>query len=228
MRGSIIVYSSTQKARQEYALDIIGGELDQKLNWNYLANFPDIKLIEPLEDKKSIGIAHVKEGIVFMQEKPLSLPIKILLINKADWLTTEAQNALLKTLEEPPEYALILLLSKTENSLLPTVISRCRKMKTKPQTEEESGLKQEWTFKYILNLNLGQRIDWAEETAKEDKDTIIDMLEEWVEEGRHLMLAGGAANIAENIELIIKTLGDLENTNVGVRLALEQLLISLG
>jgi hypothetical protein len=83
------------------------------------------------------------------------------------------------------------------------------------------------TFKYMLNLNFGERLDWAEENAKEEKDTIIEILENWIEEGRGMLSDENGVAIADGLEKVIKTVDDLENTNVGVRLALEQLLISL-
>ena len=228
MRGPVIIFRSSQKARENKALEIIEKELEQKINWNYLTNYPDINIIEPLEDKKSIGIAQVKQGISFLQEKPLSLSTKILIISRADLLTPDAQNAMLKILEEPPLYALILLLTKTENSLLPTVVSRCRKFKANPSAgEDRMKVKAEWTFEYILGLSLGQRLDWTEEFAKEEKDTIIEILEGWVTEGRGMLLNKNSLEVALGLEKVISTIDDLENTNVGVRLALEQLVIQI-
>jgi DNA polymerase III delta prime subunit len=228
MRGPIIIFRSTQKARETRALEIIEKELEQKINWNYLTNFPDINIVEPLEDKKSIGIAQIKAGIHFLQEKPLSLATKVLIISRADLLTADAQNAMLKILEEPPVYALILLLTKTENGLLPTVVSRCRKFRADAGLLEDAPkIDPKLTFKYMLNLNFGERLDWAEENAKEEKDTIIEILENWIEEGRGMLSDENGVAIADGLEKVIKTVDDLENTNVGVRLALEQLLISL-
>ena len=59
--------------------------------------------------------------------KPYSSPYKIYIINEAEKMTVQAQNAILKTLEEPPEYVVILLLTTNVNSLLSTILSRCIK-----------------------------------------------------------------------------------------------------
>lgn len=64
--------------------------------------------------------------------KPYSSPYKIYIINEAEKMTVQAQNAILKTLEEPPEYAIILLLTTNVNSLLPTILSRCVVLNMKP------------------------------------------------------------------------------------------------
>lgn len=57
--------------------------------------------------------------------KPYASPYKIYIINEAEKMTQQAQNALLKTIEEPPAYAVILLLTTNSDSFLPTILSRC-------------------------------------------------------------------------------------------------------
>ncbi len=64
--------------------------------------------------------------------KPYSSPYKIYIINEAEKMTVQAQNAILKTLEEPPEYVVILLLTTNVNSLLSTILSRCVVLNMKP------------------------------------------------------------------------------------------------
>lgn len=61
--------------------------------------------------------------------KPYSSPYKIYIIPEADLLSLQAQNALLKTIEEPPAYAVIFLLTENAESLLPTIMSRCVMLK---------------------------------------------------------------------------------------------------
>ena len=68
--------------------------------------------------------------------KPYSSSRKIYIINEAEKMTVQAQNALLKTLEEPPEYTVILLLTANVNSLLPTILSRCVVLNMKPVPDE--------------------------------------------------------------------------------------------
>ena len=67
--------------------------------------------------------------------KPYSSPYKIYIMNEAEKMTVQAQNAILKTLEEPPEYAVILLLTSNVNSLLPTILSRCVVLNMKPVSD---------------------------------------------------------------------------------------------
>lgn len=68
--------------------------------------------------------------------KPYSSPHKIYIVNEAEKMTQQAQNAILKTLEEPPEYAVILLLTTNVNALLPTILSRCVVLNMKPVADE--------------------------------------------------------------------------------------------
>ncbi len=68
--------------------------------------------------------------------KPYSSKYKVYIINEAEKMTPQAQNAILKTLEEPPAYAVILLLVSNMNSLLPTILSRCVTLNMKPVRDE--------------------------------------------------------------------------------------------
>lgn len=64
--------------------------------------------------------------------KPYSSKYKVYIMNEAEKMTPQAQNAILKTLEEPPAYAVILLLVSNVNTLLPTILSRCVVLNMKP------------------------------------------------------------------------------------------------
>lgn len=68
--------------------------------------------------------------------KPYSSKYKVYIINEAEKMTPQAQNAILKTLEEPPAYAVILLLVSNMNSLLPTILSRCVTLNMRPVRDE--------------------------------------------------------------------------------------------
>ena len=79
-----------------------------------------------MREKASLGVSEIREQVTSdAQIKPYSSAYKVYIIDEADKLTEEAQNALLKTIEEPPEYAVFLLLATKREALLPTVLSRC-------------------------------------------------------------------------------------------------------
>ena len=86
-------------------------------------NHPDFLYIEP--DGNSIKIEQIRYLQRKIQEKPIISNQKVYIINDADRMTTEAQNCLLKTLEEPPEYSTIILIGSNENAFLNTIKSRC-------------------------------------------------------------------------------------------------------
>ena len=100
-------------------------------------NQPDI--IRVLHEKpNTISVddirAQINNDVVI---KPYSSPYKIYIVNEAEKMTPQAQNALLKTLEEPPAYAVILLLTTNVNSLLPTILSRCVVLNMKPVSDDK-------------------------------------------------------------------------------------------
>ena len=86
-------------------------------------NNPDFFLIEP--EGNSIKIEQIREIQKKVAENPIISNKKVYIINDSDKMTKEAQNCLLKTLEEPPEYITIILIGQNENSFLETIKSRC-------------------------------------------------------------------------------------------------------
>ena len=88
---------------------------------------PDIIRISYDADvKKSIGVDDIREKLINdIVIKPYEYDRKVYIVEDAQRLTAQAQNALLKTLEEPPEYAVIILLATNADILLDTIRSRC-------------------------------------------------------------------------------------------------------
>ena len=98
-------------------------------------NHPDIVYISH-EKPNTIGVEDIRGQINNdIGIKPYSSPRKIYIMNEGEKMTPQAQNALLKTLEEPPEYAVILILTDNVEALLPTVISRCVVLNMKPVSD---------------------------------------------------------------------------------------------
>jgi DNA polymerase-3 subunit delta' len=96
---------------------------------------PDFSIISPLDSVITIGqIREIKKSIYW---QPLESRKKIILIDDAHRMNTEASNSLLKILEEPPEFAVLILITAAPNILLPTIISRCSKLIFKPVIEEQ-------------------------------------------------------------------------------------------
>ncbi len=99
-------------------------------------NHPDIIYVRH-EKPNTISVDDIRTQINNdVDIKPYSRPFKIYVVGEAEKMTVQAQNAILKTLEEPPEYAVILLLTANVNSLLPTILSRCVVLNMKPVSDE--------------------------------------------------------------------------------------------
>ena len=98
-------------------------------------NNPDFQLIESVDGK--IKIEQIRQMQRKVAEKPIISNNKVYIIDNADTMTTEAQNCLLKTLEEPPEYITIILICTNEGNLLSTIKSRCTRIQFEPIKDEE-------------------------------------------------------------------------------------------
>lgn len=95
-------------------------------------NQPDIIWVQH-EKPNVISVDEIREQIVNeVGLKPYSSKYKIFIVPDAQLMNSQAQNALLKTLEEPPEYAIIMLLTNNVNKFLPTILSRCIVLNFKP------------------------------------------------------------------------------------------------
>ena len=100
-------------------------------------NQPDIIYISH-EKPNTIGVEDIRTQINGdIDIKPYSSQRKIYIMNEGEKMTVQAQNALLKTLEEPPEYAVILILTTNVDELLPTILSRCVVLNMKPVTDAQ-------------------------------------------------------------------------------------------
>lgn len=99
------------------------------------SNNPDFTIVEP--DGNAIKIDQIRDLVKKVYEKPIVSNKKVYIINDSNLMTKEAQNSLLKTLEEPPEYVTIILIASNENLFLPTIKSRCTKIIFNKLTNDE-------------------------------------------------------------------------------------------
>jgi DNA polymerase III subunit delta' len=92
---------------------------------------PDVLLIEP-GDNGSIRIDQVRDIVERVAYRPFEGRRRVVIVNEADTLVPQAQNALLKTLEEPPSASVFMLITSKPDSLLATVRSRCPRLRFRP------------------------------------------------------------------------------------------------
>ncbi|MFH1565783.1 MAG: hypothetical protein ABIB98_01080 [bacterium] len=241
---SILIFGGTKSEREQKILDI--------LSLSSLPLSPDIKIVIP---KKSIGIDAVREIEKFLIIKPIKLKRKIVIINSAQNLTIQAQNALLKTLEEPPGNSQTILEIQNEDNLLPTIISRCQKINlgNKNLLNEEDPKHNE-RVKIIIELldsNEKKRLDYTEinkqklankEYAWELLDASLSVLRDKMllnenpknadilnKESRELIekLNLDTRKAVKLILLAEKLRENLKNVNVSPRLTLDIFLINI-
>ena len=112
-----------------------------------ILNYEDYKEIGPLEGKKIISVDQIREIIKEAKELPTESEKRVFVIDEADKMNSEAQNSILKTLEEPPEYVVIILIVTNESKMLETIKSRCNIIKFDTLKELEIE-------KYLIKENL--------------------------------------------------------------------------
>jgi len=168
MLGSVLVLGFNKSERLKKAWELLsvhGFAVDAKE--------PDLLVVQKESEKKSLGIVQAKEVKKFLQERPFRRKVKAVLVEDAQMLTDDAQGSLLKILEEPPIFALIILLCDKEGSLLPTVVSRCQKVVLK---DDKSAVKLSTQFN-LADKSYEELFELAKELSQKDKDEVMAFLE---------------------------------------------------
>ncbi len=182
----------------------------------------------------SLGIELVKNLQKKIFLKPLKSTHKIIVLNNAELLTTPAQNALLKIMEEPPENTFIILHTFNLNLLLPTIQSRCSIINLYSDPIPLPQIDREKIQKTLLQLSsddIGVRLTNAEILSK-NKNTAINFLENAI-----LLKRVELLNRVKNDEPVSVLIRELEcfqetqkilaSTNTNPRLLLETLFLNL-
>ncbi len=174
----------------------------------------------------SIGIEEVRQIQHFLSRKPIQSDQNIVVIHQAHLLTVPAQNALLKTLEEPPGNSLIYLVTDFPDQLLPTVLSR---VQLEPSTYhlEPSPKDLEKTKKLLdglLATGVGERLKLIEAEAF-TRETALEFLSH-LEYLIHDQIQNSQLSIV-NYQLLTETRKYLK-ANCNVKLCLDYLALRLG
>jgi len=202
---------------------------------SFLTDFPPKTIVSPdvleIYPENSIGIAEIRSVQSFLSKKPMQSKNNIVIIHEAHLLTHDAQQAFLKTLEEPPEDALIYLVTKYPDQLIPTILSRVSSIDTSIHRyidEKSLEIAQE-LFQKLLSAEVGERLllldkqEFTRDTALKFLDDLEQILHHDISAGTPpLGLRGGRGSY----ELILQTRIYLK-TNVNVRLALDNFVINL-
>lgn len=161
-------------------------------------NQPDI--IYVLHEKpNTISVEDIREqlnGDIMI--RPYSSPYKIYIIDEAEKMTVQAQNALLKTIEEPPVYVLIFLLTTNAGMLLPTIQSRCVRLDLKPVSPE------------LIKKYLMEQLEIPEYRA----DICTAFAQGNVGKARKLALSENFGEMTEHMLHLVKYISDMEINDI--------------
>lgn len=202
-------------------------EIDRIIELNKINKF-DIELIEPEEN---LGIEDVRniQKKVFL--KPFRGEKKAVIINVIQGVSDEAQNAMLKLLEEPPANTLIFLITKSPHIFFPTILSRAKLIELDKGSAPEIDKKYFDILKNLRESSVGYQLKLAQDISK-DKNEAIVWLEEVILAVRGQMLKNledkqEALMLRKLIHSLELTHYDLKTTNVNPRLALENLFLNI-
>lgn len=201
---------------------------------SYISDFLKEKDIYPIDVswqiyEKAMGIEDVRNIQKKILLKPFRGKTKAVVIQTYEDITTEAQNALLKILEEPPSNTIIIISIQKKELLLPTITSRCKIIELK-ETEisliNEDMLSLNDTLNILLNGKIGEKLRIAQDISK-NKDEASSWLEKMALYLRKKMIENNNdlqyLNFLKNLQ---KTYKNLKSTNVNQRIALENLFLS--
>ncbi len=156
MGRSILIIGGSLEIRNQKALSEIE-KIAGNPEWQTINN-PDFIT---LEGDENIGVDEIRELQKLLKLKPFNFQYKFALVTQAEKLTPEAQNALLKTLEEPLEKSVVILTAPDSSWLLPTIASRCQIIQLPQQPQiilSDTEVKQfQETFQKIIKAKVGER-----------------------------------------------------------------------
>lgn len=165
---AFLISGGTKEKRQEHIINTLK-------DWG-VATFDTLR-IAPLET--SIGIQAIRQMQAQVALAPLVSPVTVVVIEDAQLLTVEAQQALLKTLEEPPPQARLILETSHQSVLLPTVLSRCQiiDLGTAMQYSADEIFSCINILKKLSEAPIGKRLQLLETIAanRENTQTWVDL-----------------------------------------------------
>lgn len=173
-------------------------------------------------DSEAIKIVDVRKVLHWLYLRPMVGEKKVLVILKAELLNSNNSTTLLKTVEEPPSYASIVLVTGDEHRILPTIVSRCRKIRL-PFSVNNNLPENYKSVEEIVRLNVKERFELAAMIAEMENSDIKQILTLWQANYRQKLLKGD-----DKIQVLekINRSKDLLETNISVKLLIENLLLN--
>ena len=162
------------------------------------------------------GVEVLRAQIAKLSMKPHSSEFRIFIVDRAESLNIEQANTLLKTLEEPPGFARILIFTSSLAKILPTIKSRCYKF----IFSQKKVYDRESIITYLENYKFREYVKFIKDL---DAPSASALLQGGIEESKRKGLNRAEAR---NIEKMAKILIDISSTNSSFKLALESLYLS--
>ncbi len=212
---SFLIIGGSENQQQQKAYGLLA---DKNINTN---SNPDLVEVYP---DKSIGIDEIRDIKSFLNKKSWqSNSMKTVIIYGGEQMTTPAQNAFLKTLEEPPPNSLIILAASAKNALLPTIISRCQIIRLAANIKSsQKVLNKSWKkWQSLINAKVDERLNLAGKIKEKDLDKYITVLQKKIVDKKT-----DKASISQWLENLITTKQMIED-NVNVRHAVDWLVLKL-
>lgn len=217
MGQTLIISSSSTNFINTHLLTV-----SRNLSINLEVSSPDLYIVEH-ETRESIGIDKTKALIAWSKDRPYNGDHKLAIIKKADKLTEEAQNSILKLLEESNQSVNIILITDNYRNLLQTIQSRCHII------SDDSNIKKEYS-KELIDKNTTDQLLYIRSlinSKKTEKHTYYEILEDLLVYYRELLLKDvNIDKVQSNIKLV-QTTAKMLRANVSPKLALENLIINL-
>jgi DNA polymerase III delta prime subunit len=218
-----MTYILVNKSKEQKPLEELLAQIYDK----DIYNSPDIHVLDSSE-KNSIGIEEVKDFQKEMMYKPFQEKIQVGIIYESEKLTSQAQNALLKTLEESSDSSIYILCVDNEKNLLPTIRSRGKVIYSKISKEKESDN----TLDNILEMDLIAQFEIVEKYSKNKGSSLlfVTIVEEIFKERLELDIKNGNIDSSKRNLAFLKIIQESRekiSANCNRRLTLESMLMQL-
>lgn len=179
--------------------------------------------VDNSENKGSIAIEDIRKAKSFLSLSPNVGPYKFVIIDNADQMTTEAQNAFLKVLEEASESSIIILVTAFKDVLLPTIISRCQEIQfaNHPAEEIKRTLIKEMSLEKSSSAPPSSKTSEGQSKASADK---AEFLSKFVNGRLGLALKIAREDLFDKLKSDIEEFAKIKKESLSSRLKLAQLL----
>lgn len=185
---------------------------------------PDILVVDPSssESGESIPIEQIRKTKNFLSLRTYTGPYKFVIINDAEKMTVESQNAFLKILEEPSESSIIILVSGYPEVLLPTILSRCQEIKFPDHSTED--IKQVLLAENSIKEKVKLHLSGGAESSLQSSGAVAEFLSEFVNGRLGLALKIARENLYPIVKKYLSEWADIKKSSLNDKFKVAQAL----